>query len=400
MHARQKKDALENKLFGLDHLRALAIILVFFFHYQVAFSHPAWVETIGSFGWSGVDLFFVLSGYLIAGQLFSRVDRGKKISLKEFYIKRFFRIIPIYLLIVAVYFSLPSFREKEALPPLWRFLTFTQNFGLNPKDYGTFSHAWSLCVEEQFYLLLPLTMLVFLHFNAGRKAFYLVLFLFILGFITRTISWNNFVEPGIKNANFRLPYFKWVYYPTYNRLDGLLAGISIAGVFQFYPKIRERVAGYGNLILLLGLLIIIVAYILCTDLFTFNAAVFGFPLVSIGFGCLVASAVLPSSLLYKYKSKLTIHIAALSYAIYLSHKIVIHLAQVNFGKLGIKDTSILMLFICIISCWLVALALRYAIEKPFLQLRQIILENNRLRTTSPLPLMPQADAVIAREEKT
>jgi peptidoglycan/LPS O-acetylase OafA/YrhL len=138
MRSAIETDSTETKLFGLDHLRALAIILVFFFHYQVAFKHPAWTETIGSFGWVGVDLFFVLSGYLIAAQLFNKVSEGKKISLKEFYIKRFFRIIPAYLLVVAVYFSLPSFREKEALPPLWRFLTFTQNFGLDPKTSALF----------------------------------------------------------------------------------------------------------------------------------------------------------------------------------------------------------------------------------------------------------------------
>lgn len=57
---------MHNKLWGLDHLRALAIILVFFFHYGRLFPHPEWTTTLGKFGWTGVDLFFVLSGYLIS----------------------------------------------------------------------------------------------------------------------------------------------------------------------------------------------------------------------------------------------------------------------------------------------------------------------------------------------
>ena len=59
-------------LVGLTHLRALAIALVFVYHYQL-FGHPAWVERAFAFGWTGVDLFFVLSGFLISRQLFHSI---------------------------------------------------------------------------------------------------------------------------------------------------------------------------------------------------------------------------------------------------------------------------------------------------------------------------------------
>ncbi|HEX4373461.1 MAG TPA: acyltransferase, partial [Puia sp.] len=144
-HTRHKK------FYGLDHLRALAITIVLLFHYQI-FKHPGWIAKAGKFGWTGVDLFFVLSGYLIASQLFATMAKRKQISFPEFFIKRFFRIIPAYLVVVAVYFCVPAFREREALSPLWRFLTFTQNFHLDLRSSGTFSHSWSLCIEEQFYL--------------------------------------------------------------------------------------------------------------------------------------------------------------------------------------------------------------------------------------------------------
>lgn len=73
------------RLNGLDHLRALAIILVLMYHYR-AFGHPAWIDTIGRFGWIGVDLFFVLSGFLISGQLFNNIKVFHNIHLKSFYI--------------------------------------------------------------------------------------------------------------------------------------------------------------------------------------------------------------------------------------------------------------------------------------------------------------------------
>src|SRR4051812_8782153 len=96
----------KHKLSGLDHLRAFAIVFVFLFHYQF-YGHPEWENKIGSFGWTGVDLFFVLSGFLIAGQLFSTIAGGKRIAIKEFFIKRFFRIIPPYLVVITLYALVP-----------------------------------------------------------------------------------------------------------------------------------------------------------------------------------------------------------------------------------------------------------------------------------------------------
>jgi peptidoglycan/LPS O-acetylase OafA/YrhL len=148
-----------NRFAGLDHLRALAIILVFIYHSGFIGGRPASLDGIVAFGWTGVDLFFVLSGYLIGGQLLARIARHQSISYGEFYIKRSMRILPAYLVVLALYFLIPAFRERSELPPLWRFLTFTQNYGLDLTREGAFSHAWSLCIEEQFYLGLPLFIL-------------------------------------------------------------------------------------------------------------------------------------------------------------------------------------------------------------------------------------------------
>jgi len=362
-----------HKLAGLDHLRALAIILVLLFHYRL-FGHPEWIESAGRFGWTGVDLFFVLSGYLIAGQLFKQIAAGHSISLRDFFVKRFFRIIPAYLFIVSVYFCVPAFHEREGLSPLWKYLTFTQNFGLDLRYYGTFSHAWSLCVEEQFYLLLPVIVLACVLFKIGRNAAIIIAALFIAGFFIRSFNWHTFVKPFVDEDIRRINWYKWIYYPTFNRLDGLLTGITVAGLCQFYPMVKKFIHNNGNLFFVAALIVLAGAYFVCLDPLTYSASVFGFPLVAIGYGCLLAAAISPLCFLYKIRSRVTASIATLSYSIYLSHKGLFHVTQELFAKLGVQKDSIPMIFLCLAVAILGAILLRYLVEKPFLKIKDRLLQ--------------------------
>ncbi|RPD40720.1 acyltransferase family protein [Chitinophaga barathri] len=370
------------KLAGLDHLRALAIITVLFYHYRM-FQHPRWLDEIMGFGWTGVDLFFVLSGYLISSQLFENMARGKQVSLPEFFIKRVFRIIPAYLVVLAVYFLIPAFHEKEALPPLWKFLTFTQNFGFDIKNFGTFSHVWSLCVEEHFYLLFPLVLVTMIHFNAERRGGQLLLAVLIFGFIARLLSWYLLIAPDAGNDTFGITWYKHMYYPTYNRLDGLLAGVAIAALFVFRPSVKEKITQHGNTILLLGLLVLTGAWFLVEDQKDFYASVFGFPAVSAGYGLLVVAAVSPGCFLYKYGSRFTALMAKLSFGLYLTHKGVIHLAQPLLIKTGLAPKGSLMFLLCLVVAVLGALLLNKTVEEPFLKLRQRVLERRRERRLNP-----------------
>ena len=368
------QNAVPEKLHGLDHLRALAIALVFIFHYPGVADLPGWAWKIIDFGWVGVDLFFVLSGFLIARQLFAELKATNSISVKQFFIKRFFRIIPVYLVVVAVYFLVPVFRERESLPALWRFLTFTQNIGLNPSINGTFSHAWSLCIEEQFYLAFPLVIAALVYFKVTNKGVYLIAGLFLFTCLIRLYIWNTYMAPLIGkeggDGNF---WVTWMYYPTHTRLDGLLVGISIAGLVDFYPALTEKITKYANLLLITGIMILTGAYFLCFPRNGFNANVFGFPLIAIGFGCMVLAAISPGCVLYKFKSRITSSIAILSYSVYLIHKAVRHLCFVYFGKMGLDEESYWMLLLSIVFTILGALILRYTIEKPFLRLREKLL---------------------------
>src|SRR5947207_6916273 len=160
---------------GLDLLRAVAIIVVVIYHAGLfGFKLPGRVDR---WGWIGVDLIFVLSGYLIGGQLLAPLARGQRINLGTFFARRAFRIMPAYFVVLAIYFLLPSWREyPEMSQPLWKFLLSIQNIALHG---GTaFSHAWSLAVEDQFYLALPLLLLFV---NRRRWAAVIIPCLIVIG---------------------------------------------------------------------------------------------------------------------------------------------------------------------------------------------------------------------------
>src|SRR5258708_4039735 len=93
-------------------------------------------------------------------------------------------------------------------------------------------------------------MLTFLFFRAGKKAVYLLLFLFILGIVVRIGSWFGQVLPFQDTDVFWVEWYKWIYYPFQTRLDGLLVGVSLAGLFQFYPGVRDRITRQGDVIYL------------------------------------------------------------------------------------------------------------------------------------------------------
>lgn len=361
-----------NRLHGLDHLRAAAIVLVLLFHYNYYYGVPGWLVSFSSFGWSGVDLFFVLSGYLISDKLFRAFNARGRIDFKGFYWNRFLRIIPAYLAVVGVYFSFPDLQEGRGLQPLWKFLTFTQNISIDLYK-NTFSHAWSLCVEEHFYLLLP----ILLHFiyskNIAHKAAYYFAAVAVLGMVIRFYFWDAFVAPMFGQARI-MAAIKEIYYPTYTRLDGLLVGVAIAAVFRYNPSLKAALEKYANGILALSVVLLIITYFLFGGTLvslrftSLTMSVFGFPLVSLAYGLLVIAAMSPKCFLSRYTFWPTAMLATLSYSIYLSHKIINHLVNTRLKHvLGLESYQVFPL--CLIGAVLFGLALYLIVEKPFLMLR-------------------------------
>lgn len=158
-----------SRLPGLDTLRAAAILAVMFFHLTIFGELPEGILPLPWFGWMGVDLFFVLSGFLIGQQLLRGWTEEQRPSFGRFYLRRAARILPAYWFVLLLYFLVPAWRESSGLPPLWTFLTFTLNLDVNLRQHA-FSHAWSLCVEEHFYLLLPLLLALLMRRPSARKA--------------------------------------------------------------------------------------------------------------------------------------------------------------------------------------------------------------------------------------
>lgn len=358
------------KFYGLDNLRAFAVIMVILFHYPRWFEHPAWFPDVLKFGWTGVDLFFVLSGFLIASQLFAQIIKDGTFSMKEFYIKRFFRIIPIYYFVLALYFIFPVLSGDQLLPPLWKFLTFTHNLGFSSFDtHRSFGVVWSLCVEEHFYLVLPITLLLLIKTGWIKKAGVLLLILFLAGFLIRLYSWYEVYIPQSNGIENRALWIQTIYYPTYCRLDGLLVGVAIAGLYNYLPSLFSGLSKYANVIIVVGLVILTIAYFLFSNGIGFGRSIFSFPMVSVGFGFLVLGAIIPNSFLYQWKSKILTKIAELSYALYLIHMGIILVTQTVLFNFSIAKDSNLTFLLSMVFCVLVALLLHYSIEKPFMKMR-------------------------------
>src|SRR5213082_1926111 len=235
---------------GLDLLRALAIIVVVVYHAALfGFKLPGGVDR---FGWIGVDLFFVLSGYLIGGQLLAELARSERLNLARFYARRALRIMPAYFVILTIYFSLPAWREyPDNAQPLWKFLLSIQNIALHG---GTaFSHAWSLAVEDQFYLALPF-ILLFL-FRRPRAAILTPCLIVIGGITLRAFlaAKNPSVDGG--GVSFR-GFQAWIYYPTWTRLDPLVFGVVLAAIEKFQARWWQRLTGIASWIWLPALALI------------------------------------------------------------------------------------------------------------------------------------------------
>ncbi len=364
---------------GLDTLRALAIALVFMYHYMCFVSGEdsfGWASTVG---WSGVDLFFVLSGYLISNQLFSGIVQGRALSLKAYYGRRLLRTLPNFYVVLALYALFPLLMGGGVLPPLWKFLTFTQNIGLRP---GTaFSHAWSLCIEEQFYLLLPAVILLACKFGKTMRSAWLLLAALILaGIATRSLLWLEYGRIGDGAPQL---YYPNVYYSTLCRFDELLPGVGLAMLKNFHPAAWRRALRRGNATLAAGVsalallfALIVRDYYIEDYGYGYFMSGFGYSLLALAFAALVLAALSPTSWLYRLRVPGAAHVAAWSYAIYLTHK---PIAAILHGlvKSGALRPALEMPLIVLASLAGGCLLYRL-VERPFMALRDRLYPTNFL----------------------
>jgi peptidoglycan/LPS O-acetylase OafA/YrhL len=322
---------------ALDVVRGVAILLVMAFH---LFRLP--------FGWTGVDLFFVLSGYLIGGILID--NRHARGYYTTFYARRAFRILPLYLVFLAA-----AAASTGLDLPLWRYLTFTQNFAWIEGGLigaGLTGLTWSLAVEEQFYLLLPAVVRMFS--NKG-------LMVLSGGIICAgpLVRWTMAATISPASPYLLLP----------GRMDLLFTGVLAATLARdpaCWAAIRERVP------MLAGVAAVAFsAFLLLGTLKGFQPAampmyIAGFSLTAIAYGCGLLVVVAREQLVSRYRLLSLIGVGA--YSLYLFHQYVwwqvwsavgiIGAGHVG-GPLGMTATAATA-----IACWIV-------IERPMIQFAKV-----------------------------
>jgi len=288
---------------------------------------------ICNFGWTGVDLFFVLSGFLITSRLLPYLD-DKNILLK-FYRNRFLRIVPLYFGFLIVFlggwFLLSS---KETLNSFtfyekhwWQFFLFIQNwvFANNIAEIKThLQHLWSVAVEEQIYLFFPL---LFVFIRNKTKIFYAVLSLIILIVISRWYYYNFVIPKG---------EFLRIFNNTFFRLDSFLSGVLVFFIHDKDIKFTKLKA----ILHWLGLIsfFVLLAYIFVKkDAEKNNAFIScgGFTIIAIMYAGLVQVILLKKNRAINFitSSRLLKYTGKISYGLYIFHSPLFLLGFILLNKI-------------------------------------------------------------------
>jgi len=338
-----------------------------------------WIRYLGYYGWTGVDLFFVLSGYLIARQLFRQSGISSFRDVGHFYARRFFRTLPAYYVVLLLLAASPFF-ASEGLSPLWPYLALVSNYQMG----DAFKASWSLCVEEHFYLIFP--WVIWLVYRNQKSAWipWLPLAIITFAVLYRAAVWlilrpDRFL-PGDPNSAYTI-YYNWLYYPSIARLDGLTIGVSLAAIECFKPTLWKSITSRGFNLVWLSVPIFFASAWVLKSFIPFLSSTIGFPLVSAGYAILLCYSrsdrfPKPSARLVTF---LVSGLAQLSYCLYLTYDASFRLGAeigrwLNFSPFGLAMFGVNV--VCVLG---LAAVLRFAVEAPFLTLRDRLLGDPRYR---------------------
>ncbi|WP_045726783.1 acyltransferase [Xanthomonas sp. GPE 39] len=354
---------------ALDLLRGIAIVWVMLFHSFVVGGLGHDWSWLSRDGWMGVDLFFVLSGFLIGCQVLAPLARGEPLRYGDFYLRRAYRVLPAYVLVLALYLVWPDFREAPSIAPWWMFATFTLNLGIDYANQQAFSHAWSLCVEEHFYLLFPLLAALVLRRPSAWRFVALCGGVVLAGIALRTTIWLHDDALERVGAGLQRNWFiEDLYYPTWNRLDGLLAGVILAVLKTFRPQHWQWLQRHATATALVGVAVCALAIWLFRDRTGLLGNAIGWPVLSLGLALLVSAGASMRGPLGRCRVPGAAWLAAVSYSLYLSHKAVFHLTQLWLGPV-LEGRGLLAFAVYAAMALLAGALLHYAVERPFLRLR-------------------------------
>lgn len=328
----------------LDGMRGIAILLVFFHHAGIPIVHG---------GHIGVDIFFVLSGFLITALLWQEHEKYGRISLKNFYIRRLLRLTPALALLLVLFggFTLLT-KSGEALIKTGKAILFTalyiSDFALafDFAALGSLEHTWSLAIEEHFYLLFPLTLVLLLAKKWSRKSMlWLFGILIVLIAIHRAILWGPTQQEVHR-----------VFYGFDTRADGLLIG-CVLGLLVSWNKlspIKWTMALPASVILFFACIFV-----------SWDSAVYAYGLPVINLSTALVLAFILTSPPAWLANRALVWIGVISYGLYLWHNLIFILIR---ERLTESPWTILVLGSAVsVVC---AGFSYYLLEKPCLKLKE------------------------------
>jgi peptidoglycan/LPS O-acetylase OafA/YrhL len=348
----------KNRIASIDFLRGIAILWVLMAH------HPCSPFLLGKIGWSGVDLFFVLSGFLVSGLLFKEYKDKKVISIRHFLIRRGFKIYPMFY----AFFGFTLFAQTYGgisftLKGLIGELFFLQNYvGLMT------GHTWSMAVEEHFYLGLPVLLwwLIKQHPNLENPFQLIPLLCVVVGCVCLGLRIYTFIY---------FPYsFTTHHYPTHLRIDSLFFGVFVAYLFHFqHEKLSAWMQRNHWFCLIISLLLL--SPMLVWRFYEPLMNTIGFTWVYVGYGGLLLYF-----LYHVHPEKCWIGvrwifqgvawIGYFSYGIYLWHFAVqYHGSKVAVWLWNVPEYSMTTFWVYILGSILMGIVMSILIERPFLRLR-------------------------------
>jgi len=342
-------------ILALDGVRGIAFLMVFFCHLGI-------LQT----GQFGVDLFFVLSGFLITSILLKEQRRNHSISISKFYLRRALRLLPALFAVVlgVLIFTLimqPFSKFLLALSDVWHILLYIWNWTL-ASDWQTivarhqemYTHLWSLSVEEQFYIAWPCLLIIMLKLPRP-----IVLLLLLAGITAPAIArWMLWHEGSAL----------WIYFRTDLRFDNLLYGALVAWMLHWGYKpegLSRKILSWAGMLSLFCLI-----GISMPDLLSHGEVYHGiFSLVALFSSLLIASAVwcpLPQLKWFLEFKPLT-WIGKVSYGLYLWHwPVVLAAGRIPFTTGWGRDLGIIAITLTIVTISY------YKLELPFLRLKDRI----------------------------
>jgi peptidoglycan/LPS O-acetylase OafA/YrhL len=348
---------------NIDLIRASAIGLVLIHH--VAQYLPLLPETAHRFtslGAYGVDLFFVLSGWLIGRLYWLEAQRDGSVSLLRFWARRWFRTVPPYLLVLPIAFAGAHFSRGE--PFQWTYLLFLQNY---QEKIPFFLVSWSLCIEEHFYLLLPLLLPLIARLKVPMHV--------ALPGLALLASLARFADPhAVPGGD-----FGYSETASHLRLEGLILGVWFAHLSVLQPSAWSAVRRhFARLLAPLTAGFLTIPF--WPEWYTYYLGPAYVSVLCASFLCTLTAA----SPLRVAEWRGTHYLALTSYSVYLTHSIVINVCIQLGDKAGVAREISAPLWLTLIL--LVGWATYRIVEKPALRWRDRMVP----RRHAPQPAAAQA----------